>query len=466
MAKSNNRGFSLTELIIAIAVFTILLVPIIRQLSVSMNISNKSRATQESAEYAEYLVEYFKSTPLADIGKDNLFDGSNALQLKNAETDKTISINGTNVTYKEMSYEIPEANAVTIGRKKYYSEIVLDTKEYAASQAGYRSATSSDSSTVSGSDGKEYVAITAKTDPNQVNVGHLTNLDENKVAIIAGSTSNFDKTASDNIFALKSELLKNSGEQGRKQWEQLMYGGFNGFDNDKVKKVTRISVVQSGSGANLKYTVKCELDYKDDNVTSNGKYATALPTTNAYQHTFVQSEPPVIYFMYNPCVYNAEYMWDDYITLDTTGVPNGKKVKLYLIETADKISQNIKNVMTDNNIDFKSENLIENVNTAGSGRADRDQITTHFNVKTSSLADISVYTNKDLNRVNDTDSFSCVTPTETLNYSAPAASGTHFVKTLADDSEYEGRLYTLTVKLIDASDDSVVATYTGTRGMD
>ena len=240
-----------------------------------------------------------------------------------------------------------------------------------------------------------------------------------------------------------------------------MYGGYNGFDNDTVKKVTRISVVESGSGANRKYTVKCELDYKDSNAT----YPVTLPTTNAYQHTFVQSEPPVIYFMYNPCVYNAEYMWDDYVTLDTTGVSSGKKVKMYLIETADKISQNIQTVMTECGYNFK-EDLIENVDTSGASRADRNQITTHFNVKTNNLADISVYTNKALDRVNDNDSFNCVTPNETLSFTAPAASGTHFVKTLADDSEYEGRLYTLTVKLIDASNDSVVATYTGTRGME
>lgn len=474
MAKLNNKGFSLVELIIAIAVFTFMIVPIISQLTVSMNISNRSRAVQEDSEYAQYIMEYFKSTPLDQIGKDNLFDGSNALQLKTAETTKNVTVNGAVVEYSEIAYEIPKANAVQIGKGKFYSAITLDTKEYALTQAGYRSATDSEikngSGVYSGSDGKKYVSITAKQDPNQTNVGNLTNLDSKVVAIIDGDASNCDKTASDAIFTMKSNMLKNGTAEEYMQWEQLMYGGWSGFDNDTVKKVTRISVVQGTVGSKTSYTVKAVVDYKD----SNGKYVTKLPSYNVYQSTFVQDEPPVIYYMYNPCVYNAEYMAQDYIVLDTKDAGD-KEIKMYLIETAAEISANIQQILDDNSIPYASTNLIEYVNTSGL-RTKREEIVTYFNMYYGSTdaTKVKVYTNKDLTRIDDSTVFENIKDTTSYpDNQCPrlveerykdADNTQHFVQPLSEDTAYEGRLYTLTVTLYDASDDSAVATFTGTRG--
>ncbi len=471
MAKLNNKGFSLIELIIAITVFVMMIVPIISQLMTSMNINTRSRTLQEDSEYAQYIMEYFKSTPLDEIGQDNLFDGSNAIVLKQAETTKSVVVNGTVVEYAEIIYEIPKTSAVTIGKGTYYSEITLDTKEYALTQAGYRSATDAeiaDSAVakVSGSDGGTYVAIDAMQDPNQTNVGTLTNLDSSLVAIIAGSASNCDISASDAIFSMKADALKSDGDLGYAAWEQLMYGNYSGFERDTVKKVTRISVIKDDTGSQTEYTVKVLVDYKD----SNTSYPTTLPTYNVWQNTFVQDEPPVIYYMYNPCVYNAEYMADDYVVLDTSKA-GGAEIKMYLIETAAEISTNIQEIMDANGISYASTNLIEEVDTSGT-RVERDEIITHFNlgVETSDQSDysnIKVYTNKTLSRIDDYDVITNILtsyPTNVAPATNYAVSGEHFVKTLADDVDYEGRLYTMTVTLYDASDDSSVATYTGTRG--
>lgn len=515
MAKLNNKGFSLIELIIAIAVFTFMIVPIISQLMVSMRISDRSRALQEDSEYAEYIMEYFKSTPLDQIGQDNLFDGCNALQVKEAETIKTENVGGATIEYSSMSFEIPKANAVTIGKGKYYSEITLDTKYYALEGSGYRSATSDEMNilntmtdidgnlydkdgynpTYTDGDGNTYdryesdedgdgtndtfgvtdihgnvyiktggtwyVRTVAQTDPNKVNVGNLTNLDSSVVAIIDGDTSNCDKTASDAIFTMKSDLLK---ADDLEKWEQLMYGGYSDFGLDTVTKVTRISVEQGVVSGETSYTVKAVVEYQDN----NGTYSTTLPAYNVYQKVFVQDEPPVIYFMYNPCVYNAEYMVDDYVVLDTSAA-GGAEIKLYMIETAAEIPAEIQQIMTDNGISFDSSDLIEYVDTSGT-RVKRDEVVTHFNVATGSdTSKIKVFTNKSLSRINDYDLFANLNISETYagNVAPGTISGTnvaHFVKSLTDDVNYEGRLYTITVTLYDASDDSVVATYTGTRG--
>ena len=482
MAKKNNKGFGLIEIIIAIAVFVMLVVPIINQLATSMSLSKRSRTTQLTSEYGQYLMEYVKSIPLTDIGKDNLFDGNNKLTLKSAESDAEVIVNGDTVQYKTMSYEIKKADAVKLpgGVSTYYGEITLDTKEYALSQAGYRTATKDEEATGSpytGNDGGKYVADTAKDDPNQVNVGSMTNLNNKAVAIIPGSTSNFDKTAANAIFTLKADALKLDNEE---KWQQLMYGdaSVNDFDNDKVEKTTTIKVTKEGSIISSEYVVSCELSYEDK---PQSKYKVDTLRYNVFNQKFdADSGVLKIYLMYNPCVFNGEYLEEDHIVLDTSALDDDDKVKLYLIETTSYLSDNIKDVMDENGIPYTSSlatkeiddlesggkktvySLIDtNVNEAGM-RVKRDDIITRFNVKGGN--DIyEVYTNAPLTNINDYAPFNGNKAPGTLN-----GDGTieHRVKSLADDAEYRGRLYTVTVKLYDAKDDSVAGTYVGTRGAD
>lgn len=488
MAKLNNKGFSLVELIIAISVFTFMIVPIISQLMVTMRIGDRSRALQEQSEYAQDIMEYFKSTPLDEIGQDNLFDGNNALQFDGSTTKKVTVGSATDIEYEEKTYSIPTASAVTIGKGKFYSKITLDTKEYALTQAGYRKATDAevkDSSITKypaiPDDGNQYIPITAMDDPNQTNVGNLTNLNGSKVAIIDGDASNSDVSAADAIFAMKAELMKNDGPTGYKKWEQLMYGGFSGFDNDNVTKLTRISLKKGLKGGKTCYTVTALVDYKD----SNAEYPTTLPTYNVYQQDFIQKEPPVIYFMYNPCVYNGEYAGSDYILMDVnvTGLDPADEVKMYLIETraqvpAGSVIEDILKGIKDKNGNQKYKtDLIEAVDQSF-GRQKRDSVKTYFNVTSATdTSRLRVFTNKTLDLsgthsdyVFDYEDFgggAQIGPTGTTYKHPPINASTgHFIKPLSEDTAFEGRLYTMKVTLYNAADNSVSATYTGTRGAD
>lgn len=487
MAKLNNKGFSLVELIIAISVFTFMVIPIISQLMVTMRIGDRSRGLQEQSEYAQDIMEYFKSTPLDQIGKDNLFDGNNALVSSGSNT-YTIGggivdpVTGLPIEYVEKEYEIPKPSAVTIGKGKFYSTIKLSTKEYALTQAGYRKATDAevkDSSIPKTTiEGDEYVSITAMQDPNKTNVGNLTNLNGSKVAIIDGDASNSDVSAADSIFAMKSELLKNDGETGYKQWEQLMYGGYSGFDNDTVTKLTKISMKKGLQGGETCYTVTVTVDYKD--IPQIPKYATTLPTYNVYQQSFKQPEPPVIYFMYNPCVYNGEYAGSDYILVDIADNVDSE-VKMYLIETAAQVPAGsiiedvLVSIVDENGNQKYKTNLIEPVNQSGK-RQKRDSVKMYFNVTDNTdVSKLSVFTNKALNLADRTADY--VFDYEVFSTGAQIASGAsyknpaagdpgHFIMPLSEDKTFEGRLYNMTVTLYNAADDSVAATYTGTRGAD
>lgn len=74
MVRSNNKGFSLIEVIIAAAVFAILIYPITTALISSTKTGTKSTKKQYAVEKAEEIMENFKT---ADIAKDVYLPDSN-----------------------------------------------------------------------------------------------------------------------------------------------------------------------------------------------------------------------------------------------------------------------------------------------------------------------------------------------------------------------------------------------------
>ncbi len=465
MKKLNNKGFSLIEIIIAIAIFVVLIVPVIKQIATGMNISATSKQKQLASEYAEYIMEYFKSTPLDKIGKDDLFNGENKFyETTSGSAEKTATVGGTTITYIQRTFATSSSDPITIGGvdKEYFVTVSADTRDYAMEQIGYRRMTSSDpndgSLTVATVDGIKYVedsSLVGKQDPNKQNVAGLTNLDSSDVAIIAGSVANMDETASDAFFAAKAEALKKISED---KWLQLMYGsGQNDFQYDTVKKMTRISIKNEGTDDNPKYVVSCDLEYKDEPDSSNTTGITVSNLSyNVYTKSFSQSQVPEIFLMYNPCVYNGEYAIADYIVMDVDASID-EEVKLYMIQTADELPDKVKDVVDSNNIEFKNHNLIQSGITGT-----RENVKLKFNT-CGDISKLKVYTNVDLTQVNDDTAFAAGDFAKLTGNSAPGAG---FVKSLADDTEYEGRLYTLKVFLYDETTNQLVAEFHGTRGAD
>lgn len=66
MAKNNNKGFSLIEVIIAVAVFAILIAPLTAQLISAINVNTKSTKKQYAIEKAEEIMESFKTANMKE----------------------------------------------------------------------------------------------------------------------------------------------------------------------------------------------------------------------------------------------------------------------------------------------------------------------------------------------------------------------------------------------------------------
>lgn len=86
MGKRDNRGFTLTEIIIAVAVLTLLLTPIVNQYAQTLKTSRKAKEQQHVNENAEYILEYAQAN---DITKEVYMPGADA----SSELSENIKLN-------------------------------------------------------------------------------------------------------------------------------------------------------------------------------------------------------------------------------------------------------------------------------------------------------------------------------------------------------------------------------------
>ena len=346
MAKLKNKGFSLVEVLIAIVVFSILIIPVITQLNTSLKIGSKAKRKQAAIEYAESCVEYFKKNSIEQIDTNGDFGVANTEYwvMKDMISDENVTSNlpwngladVQNYYANKAGYENSRAYSireytcsdVEIGgyKGKYDVNIKLSTKEYAKKQLA---------------SGGTY------QDPNTFDLGAVHSLDASKAALLT-NFSNYDETASTAFYATKMNYLKSSSNEAtRRKWEQIIYSAINPMMKDTCKKTTCISV--SYNEASDLYTVTCRLYYQDI-INASNDYKSDLDgkieplTYLVYNKTF--EELPPIYLMYNQCVYNESYA-DDYILVDKSGL-DGKKdnngddipqtVNVFVVGTVDTIT--------------------------------------------------------------------------------------------------------------------------------
>lgn len=77
MKKTNNKGFTMTEVIVAVAVFLILALPILSQLVLSVKNNSKAKSSQYGINVAESEMELFKSVDLNALSK--IYDRTDTL---------------------------------------------------------------------------------------------------------------------------------------------------------------------------------------------------------------------------------------------------------------------------------------------------------------------------------------------------------------------------------------------------
>lgn len=515
MRRKLNKGVSMVEILIAIAIFMILMGPIVGGIISSMNNTTEAKTLQYRNEYVENMMEYVKQDTIADVvdGQYLTSIGSNSLatsatfyiepgkttydpsldEVAQVLTDNGVAIStaeselystdsmGKMTFYPYETYML--SGKVKLGTKKetYSYKMEISNKYYAEKEA---------------SSGGAFV------NPNNLALGVVEDIDHTKIALINGTIANYDSSVSKAFLTKKLEVLKRLEPDWYETYAQ-QETAVDMFPNDTATRLITVKVTGSEDSG---YKVTCSLKYRDNcewkpslKSEMDDYYIEYVPfefnypvDTNTNKATL-----PNIYLMYNVCVYNGLFSADDYVAIDTKGVTDDTKVNLFIVETAETYSDNIIQanadiVSTDAAGDPIRPTLYNNNLTAD--YVQRKDVAVHLAAaKGSDLQNLSVYHNFDIdgrsstnneksNRVyykaSDADLFNFdfsatdYVPLVTYNAAGSKIDYTHSVANFEhlDKAEQETRgLYDIKVWMvkgddIDAVDTSKPPVMTGTKG--
>lgn len=337
MQNNKNKGVSLIEIVIAVAIFIVLMAPIVSALISAMKNSTRAKTIQYRNDYAGNIIEYAKQAPVDDLVSGAYLEkmGSVISKKPSKNPDGTYQPDAEtygkevlhdNASGKDAEYEWYRIKgSVNLGTKKEKHSYVMEisSKEYA----------------------KKELANAAYANPNNTKTGVVEDIDSDKVALINGTIANYDKTVSSAFLAKKINALR---ENSPVKYEQYI-SQVNQVDIFSRDTGTRIITVKVKGDKTSGYKVSCTLSYYDNsNVDMDNGQTMHQFLTDPIEYTPYTKEfevLPDIYLMYNACVYNGSYVNDDYIVFDTDGVTDDTPVHAFIVETAEKYSDTIKNVI-------------------------------------------------------------------------------------------------------------------------
>lgn len=263
-----------------------------------------------------------------------------------------------------------------------------------------------------------------------------------------GATSGIEGNSLDNQAAayfkdVKVDILKRYSVL----YNQYLSGATY-LDNDSFQKTTTIKVSKTLSG----YMVQCFVEYQDkpsfnpiikayangiasDTYKPDGKYGEGI----VYQKEY-KTLPP-IYLLYAPAVCNGVYCNNDYIRVETSGLADDEKAKIYLFETIASIDPKYEEIICDTLGVSSIDSLVY-------------QSTSH----TSSPSSVKVY----VNRTGD-DTKGKIEAYSNFGTEYDETDATAIkVKNTSDDTSDETYLYDIHVTLTDS--DGNKTEVSGTRG--
>lgn len=395
MAKKNNKGFSLIEIVIAIAILTLLLTPIIQQLAQTMKVSRRAKEQQYINENAVRELEFVQRVnvnELPEIYKEQYHIDIDDTNVVKKETQTCTLYSMTGAVIDNIQYDITEYNLgiFEIGSRKteYEKHVILDDLSnkvgaFVKDDKSYKVAydlTEAEMATLSGftltnegsmvkyDEGTGYVnGVVCKLaidegedkilDPNDVNLGNMQDLENDKVAIITGLASNYDAQAEKAFFSKTMDRLKIID---RESWEQsLLHAEDDSVLNQfayvsAIEKCTKIYIdeLTDELGEDY-YIVKVDVYYVNTySLEVNGEVHpfNDVFEYNVFTQKFYTDKCPDIYFEYQPYTvdkymeadgsYNVTYDDDDYILIDNYV----KDAKLYLYKPyIDQMNKSIYN---------------------------------------------------------------------------------------------------------------------------
>lgn len=296
--NTDNNGFSIVELMIAVAILAIVFTPILRNFTMAGITNAKAQATQNATSVAEKIMEEIKSYSIEDIYKEAT-DASSArkddiLFLSGDDADGFLagsSFSTDSSNYDKPPYVVIYKNITATQGKTYEVRVKIDAEAY--SQSG------DDASNINGAALPQLYDIQDSKD-------HV---------VLSWEMSKYDPSAINN---LAEENAKTDVEK-----ENIK----NLISNGTIKPIKTTKITFTGSGTNA-VDVKCDITYETGS-TSYPKKLTYNVYSGHLDNLTVNEKSnggPHAYLFYVMSAFNnAEYIPHEIIdVVDTTssGVHN------------------------------------------------------------------------------------------------------------------------------------------------
>lgn len=329
MVRKVNKGVSLVEVLIALAIFSVMMIPIVNALITGMKTTTTGKEVQNRNEYAQNLMESMKEMPIDVLNSsdESYFKkmGATGVSITHTEDTTTYVKNNADGTTTPCPYDVYTIKGTTylgVERTEYSYLIEMSSAPYAEAQA------------------------LGSMNPNNVTSGVVEDLDQSKVALISAALANYDTPARDALLTKKMSKLREKQEASGGTYDPVK--DVEKFKNDTGNRIINIEVKGDASNG---YDVICTLYYSDNCTYLSIGREIGMVEYTPYQKHF--DKLPNIYLMYNVGVYNEQYT-NDYITYDISGVDEAAEVNVFVVETAANYS---KDVVATNNA--SGENLLK-----------------------------------------------------------------------------------------------------------
>lgn len=397
MKKKNNSGFSIVEILIALAIFLILMIPIVKGIVQALNMSTGSKELQYRNEFAEGIMEHVKSAPIDEILSEKYYldAGTDASTLKTSKElhvldDEADGYVGPPLTNDFDGNGITSDEIFEYGKYQISGEVKLGTKHqdyvYLVDVDSYDYAYKKSQDDPNVHDENDFL------DPNNMAMGIVEDVDHTKVFLVDDQVFNYDRMAENTFKAKKIQNLKEFGDPD--DYQQAISNTANYFAGQPGYRLMTIKISGSKSAG---YNIKCILDYYDPadelGADSEDHYLEYYPYGQNYEKKI-----PNIYINYNPCHYNGNYATDDYVAVDISDLENKKEdINIFLVEVTTKYSQNIVDADTitavnsadpESDAVFDNDQVLFNESFEWSGH-ERKDTTVHLGSVTGSKCDLN-----------------------------------------------------------------------------
>ena len=262
MARLNNKGISLVEIIIAIAVMALLSTPIIMQVSSTLDNSANAKERQHAIEGADEVMEYFRSKDLSELKAGgniddtlsivgsptvtsgitcNLYDkdGNNLGSVEYSATDYVL--NSVDLSKLKDSISGVSASSDLNPQRKIYDRFVtisdlnnkLSQEKYEIDYQSYVFGSTlpdeltsvgmevlSDNTVCVTDSNNHITSVVVKEkgmefqDPNTVSLGNIQDIDSSKMAVITGDATSLDYKLENDLRSLLITYAKKPENKG------------------------------------------------------------------------------------------------------------------------------------------------------------------------------------------------------------------------------------------------------------